>query len=503
MPAATELVIDESDSERDDQNLPLIYRIYHNSNNNSATNTIQNNNYSSNYYNDTIPSSNSIKPLILFWLKFSVLVSVAGFFYMAVFHSFDSSISDAYVSGYQVNIKSFKVLGYDPSKNYKDEASKITGQNTNRTDSVMWNDLDHIKLEFNKKEKVEKSEVVETTEKPITEKLPEPIIETKVTELTKTQKPAESEPQQPPKIDNSELHIFILTRRDAFDIRQTIRNSWIKNKPYIHFMIGDYCPNPDQFRKPWLCEIDPAKLALNPEFKQTKKLINPNLGPNNYNDLKVLKPFKEYLQKQEALNAKIRKEESSDVVILPMWDTYRNITLKVKESYKYLLDTYPSANWFAKVDDDQFCRPEKLKDYVANIIDYSKNDKIPVKDPINSPIIIGKVRYGAPVMRKGKWGESKEKFAPDKYPPFPIGSAGHVINRKYAQYISDNKDTLVNYQGEDVAVGIWMDNSPLKKEALIKLSGNFENNGQCQNKKYFIVGHQINTSKMKMCSSYL
>ena len=258
MPAATELIIDESDSERDDQNLPLIYRIYHNSNNPSTTNSIQNNNYSSTYYNDTIPSSNSIKPLILFWLKFSVLVSVAGFFYMAVFHSFDSSISDAYVSGYQVNIKSFKVLGYDPSKSYdKDEALKITGQNKNRTDSVMWNDLDHIKLEFNKKEKVEKSEVVETTERPvIIEKLPEPIITTKeeeeVTELSETQKPAKPElPKQPPKIDNSELHIFILTRRDAFDIRQTIRNSWIKNKPYIHFMIGDYCPNPDQFRKPW------------------------------------------------------------------------------------------------------------------------------------------------------------------------------------------------------------------------------------------------------------
>lgn len=458
----TELVIDESDSQEDDQNLPLIYQVYHGKN-------------SSGNNNDSSSAIISLKQALLFWFKFAILVSVAGFFYMAVFHTFDSSVSDAYVSGYQVDIKSFRVAGYDPRKKYVDT----------KNGSMMWQDIDHIKLEFNKKEQVEKGEVIDTTEKPITEESSPENVQVDLIE-------------ENPKIDNSELHIFILTRRDAFDIRRAIRESWIKNKPYIHFMIGDYCPNPDQFRKPWLCEMDPDKLSNNPDFQKTKKLI-PNLGPNSYKDLRVLKPFKDYVEQQESLNAKIRKEES-DVVILPMWDTYRNITLKVKESYKYLIDTYPSANWFAKVDDDQFCRPEKLKDYLTNIISYTKSDKIPVKDPINIPTVIGKVRYNAPVMRKGKWGESKELFAPDRYPPFPIGSAGHVINRKFAQYISDNKQKLTNYQGEDVAVGIWMDQSPFKNDAVVKLNGNFENNGQCQNTKYFIVGHQINPSKMRLCA---
>ena len=59
-----------------------------------------------------------------------------------------------------------------------------------------------------------------------------------------------------------------------------------------------------------------------------------------------------------------------------------------------------------------------------------------------------------------KWAE--DKYKPSMYPPFPHGSRGHIVGRAIAEYVACNQDELINYQGEDVSLGIWIDESPFK-----------------------------------------
>lgn len=39
-------------------------------------------------------------------------------------------------------------------------------------------------------------------------------------------------------------------------------------------------------------------------------------------------------------------------------------------------------------------------------------------------------------------------------PAFPMGSAGHVVSRPIAEYVSMYQDLLFDYQGEDVSLGM-------------------------------------------------
>ena len=47
-------------------------------------------------------------------------------------------------------------------------------------------------------------------------------------------------------------------------------------------------------------------------------------------------------------------------------------------------------------------------------------------------------------------GKHREvKYRKRYYPAFPYGGGGHVVTRGLAQYIVDNDQKLVEYQGED------------------------------------------------------
>ena len=210
------------------------------------------------------------------------------------------------------------------------------------------------------------------------------------------------------KIDNSHSQIFILTRRDSFKIRQTISETWANNyAENITFMVGNYCTNPAKYRKPWLCETNSEKL--------------PPKDTNIFNEEAEKFSVKEELINQSIFEFNKNSTSQPQTVILPFMDTYRNLTLKVKESYKYLLDKHPTANWFIKTDDDQYCRPKKLFNFLKNIVDMTKADPDPVRDPINEYIILGKIRTHAPVMRYGKWEELKKNYIKSFYPSFPVG----------------------------------------------------------------------------------
>ena len=94
----------------------------------------------------------------------------------------------------------------------------------------------------------------------------------------------------------------------------------------------------------------------------------------------------------------------------------------------------------------------------------------------------------------GKWKELKWKRA---YPKFPSG-AGHVVNRNLAEWIVGHGDSLVEYQGEDTSIGIWLDQA--------SFSAKFEKNriftahgGNCFEPGKHVVGHNIPNAKMRQC----
>ena len=95
---------------------------------------------------------------------------------------------------------------------------------------------------------------------------------------------------------------------------------------------------------------------------------------------------------------------------------------------------------------------------------------------------------------QGKWKELRWKR---KYPKFPLG-AGHVVNRNLAAWVVAHGDSLIEYQGEDTSIGIWLDQAGF--------TARFENNdiftahgGDCFNPQKHVVGHNIPADKMMEC----
>lgn len=74
-----------------------------------------------------------------------------------------------------------------------------------------------------------------------------------------------------------------------------------------------------------------------------------------------------------------------------------------------------------------------------------------------------------------------------------------MVNRKVAGYIVENKDTLYEYQGEDTSLGIWLNESPFKKDLFYQDSKAFTNNANCHNQEAVIIGHQLSGQHIRKC----
>lgn len=112
------------------------------------------------------------------------------------------------------------------------------------------------------------------------------------------------------------------------------------------------------------------------------------------------------------------------------------------------------------------------------------------------PTIVGKIQYDGQVWQEGKWNEETYP-GHDRYPPFPLGSCGHVVSRPVAEYIAKHKAKLTQYQGEDTSVAIWMHESPLKVE--VPHSDSVENDGRCDNPNFFMIGHDLSIERICQC----
>ena len=189
------------------------------------------------------------------------------------------------------------------------------------------------------------------------------------------------------------------------------------------------------------------------------------------------------------VNTKLQAEASrhGDLVRVNEIDVYRHLPQKVKAAYTWALAN-TAAEWFAKVDDDFVVHVGSLEDYILR----SQRDALPFT-------VIGSIVADAEVPRTGRWAEDPVAFNKSRYPKFPMGSYGHVVSRNVAAYVSTNAQTLVNYQGEDVSLGIWLDESPHSKDVVWRTSKHFDNSGNCYTTDQWIIGHRISSARMRSC----
>jgi len=259
-----------------------------------------------------------------------------------------------------------------------------------------------------------------------------------------------------------QVMVSVLSRRSAFETRQVIRETWASGHNNVFFAVGVCCPIPPNDRIKWAC-----KRAKSPSVEEQSKW-----------DMECAK---------QDLKIAEEKAKYKDIIRMPDIDVYRHLPQKVKFSYKWGLE-HTTAEWFVKTDDDSVVRIDTLGSYL--------------KKTYNSDgyVVVGRIANGWGVPRSGKWAENKYK--PSNYPKFPLGSVGHVVSKGVATYIVENSDKLFNYQGEDVSIGIWLNESPLKSKVKWVTSKHMANHGNCKDTGMWVMGHNIKPAKMRECFAH-
>ena len=258
--------------------------------------------------------------------------------------------------------------------------------------------------------------------------------------------------------------ILVLSGREDKERRKTILSTWAsEHKDHTFFIVGSHCPIPSFFQKKYSCEID-------------KKKGFPTEAQNStWNTFQTAR-------------SKLIANEENVIYFDNIIDSYHSLPKKLKYGYKWAIETFPDAKFFVKADDDMYLRPSALEKYLM------------MYDQMGGPFVIGKVRS----LNVGT-SPSSPNYEPDykrrQYPPFPIGSYGHAVNKDWARYVVQNIDTLFEYQGEDTSTGIWMDEAPKEIRESIRYvyTKYFDNNGDCYQPDRVLIGHRISSKSMFNC----
>ena len=374
----------------------------------------------------------------------------------------------------------------------------------------------------------------------------------------------------------STLAVFVLSRREAFDLRQTIRDTWAAGHDNVYFVVGQPCSIPPAYRgvdpggnsycipkqhhvihrlqeyvdatMTHLSQQEQVAHRLRAEQDQYHDILlmqpdhvfttatNNNNNPNNTTTTSSSYSFLTYAQHSNA-----------------MIDMYRTLPHKLKTAYHFVSHHLPSTiQWVLKVDDDFYVRIDAMERQLNQLTfpqlpfstrsRFSSIPTIPIP-PAQLPMVIsGDIRREHKAFTSGKWKEISQYPPGKEYPPFPLGSYGHVVTRPIVEYVTKYRLGLLDYQGEDVSLGIWLDQvefstpypssttatattttstttgmagffSSQKKSTLppplpqnITVTTTFlnwpdfmSNKGDCRKPLLHVVGHDVSSAKMKVC----
>lgn len=288
------------------------------------------------------------------------------------------------------------------------------------------------------------------------------------------------------------------------------------------------------------CQLDASDREYN--IMQNSKLKNPELiilimsAPKNLERRNAIretwlklrnrtnKIFKHYfvigsfeLTADQLLHLSSEQSVYSDMLILPMVDSYANLTLKVLNSFIWLneqLDVGYNFKYVLKCDDDSFVRIDSLLHEIEHIeLIYLKSNltEANLLNDNNSPYLRANVQYNdksalrnlhlywgyfhgrGRVQTNGKWTESNWIMC-DYYMPYALGG-GYIISKDLVHYIAINRNYLRLYQSEDVSVGAWLSvvNNILRIHDS-RFDTEWTSRG-CQN--YHLISHHLSIKLMR------
>lgn len=229
------------------------------------------------------------------------------------------------------------------------------------------------------------------------------------------------------KTEEEHVFIIIISGRYNFKKRQDVREM-LNVGEYAKFMIGNRpCRVPPESRHSsvYYCFGGRETIEYNGELEKLEKQVKDEI------------------------------EKYNDIVELDMIDYYRALPRKLKLSYKWGVENFPNAKWFFKTDDDCYFNYDNIQNFFKK------------KTDTDVPVLYGEFRKNSKVHRSGKWEE--HNYKKERYPPFPKGS-GHCINRPFASYIAENFENMFEFQGEDVSLGIWAEETVEPKPKLVSIS---------------------------------
>jgi hypothetical protein len=269
----------------------------------------------------------------------------------------------------------------------------------------------------------------------------------------------------PPNLTNnsSAVIILVISAQSNFDKRQAIRETWAYGHDNVYFVVGHSN-----------CHHEEGASA---------------------SKVDVVDDSDECQEKDHAFLLQ-EQLQFRDLIEIPIVEQYRQIPEKVVQAYHWSITHLPQTQWLVKVDDDSFVRVSTIEQY---LIKY--NSRV--------PLLFGLIKPRSLVRRTGK--NADVEYPHLHYPYWPQGSCGHIVSRATAQYITSNSPHLHRYQGEDVSIGIWLDQakdhnqllpdlqyihipklvSPGKVKACHADAGTF-----------FIVGHDLTPIDFQRCTDW-
>lgn len=223
------------------------------------------------------------------------------------------------------------------------------------------------------------------------------------------------------------------------------------------------------------------------------------------------------LTTDEVLHLSAEQSEFGDILILPIQDSYNNLTLKILKSFEWLSEQFDYGlgyKYVLKVDDDSFVRLDHivheiqhletlyLKSQLPVVNDFSNDESSPYIR-INVQVSLNETRnklqlyWGyfngkAHIQNNGKWKEKNWIFC-DRYLPYALGG-GYILSKDLVSYIGKNAPFLRMYRSEDVSVGFWLSSlNNIIRVHDIRFDTEWISRG-CQN--YHLISHNIPISDM-------
>jgi hypothetical protein len=295
---------------------------------------------------------------------------------------------------------------------------------------------------------------------------------------------------EPRLFQNETVIVLVLSARNNFDRRRAIRETWGRDHP-VYFVVGGPILPPGKGggdgdlkaaattpSSGGVSDTTTAALANTTVQQQQRSLANVAVTTSNLESQPSLSG--RALEVQRSLIEEQARHRDMIDSIHP--DSYRSLTHKVRFGYGFVLDRIPAVEWLVKVDDDTVVRVDTLAAaFLRNF-----NPKV--------PMVIGRIIENSHVPRSGKWAD--ELYPHARYPYWPQGSCGHVVSRPVAEFVSQ-AEGLVYYQGEDISIGIWLDESDLQTTWVH--SEYFSNDRKCLKHAWLIMGHEVTEREMREC----